>query len=846
MLIKYKDAEYNNKIEDLRNNGYTVNFVAFDYDNFIMEEGNPVPFIELQLPNGGKSYKDYTAIVAWSNYVENSHDLSTRTYSGMPVPSNFTVQDGDTPVSCYFVLEDTTMEGVVRFSFAATSQGLISNDDYNRFIENLNGLMFIEGHEYALDPDTSLIVPNLEAFFAQASATADFQLNIANKTGLLSLGDNEDFSAYRYYKIIPNIPTGDSSEILFNGTSYYTENSSYQLLPLPIEGVLNLEGITENELATKSEAEIYEIAKRNSNNFAATVTNEAFGCLHLQEPLIYPISRPLTLRNNIRIVGNDSIIMAYGANEDSNGNFVERKEMAIITNKNSATPISNVSFANLTFKGTFKFYDEQGNVVVDNHGNFISDQCVYSLVESPLLKNFTFESVTFTGFKYAIHPSSTDKHRPTESSCWSFNNCEFTECATPVMLSYIDDVSFTNCHFSATLSKRETEHCIYISGGTSHIVVDNCLLENAMGAGIVNSCASNALGPNETVTNPNPHPIAKAELMMRNNRFTNNQIRNCNMGIIIGNPSEYILIENIFVTNVSRALVLQNCTNVVVNNFNASGCSYYEYIRMDTEGDTHWGSEPNDWFALAIRGYVQAKITNSFFSTGGLMFTCSESYFPTDGLGERIVVDIDFENCVFLTTFSEYLERIEEGVHTGEYQQPTCFLGLPGNSKYDPSQHFYYDILFSRCQFHMNSENNEKSMITLRGYLPKENDENAENKASQYLFDKCLITYRDGNGNPQHDKELLYNDEAKVIENQIVSMPQGYFISPTRGTHANVNGCTFYCNRNVYPGDSDEGFVKQSFLDTHNTCTVDEYTEYDQKLVITDNTPSAENSGTSE
>ena len=112
MLIKYKDAAYNNKIEDLRNNGYTVNFVAFDYDDFVMEEGNPVPFIELQLPNGGKSYKDYSAIVAWSDYLENEDnpDVPTdfdRTHSGMPVPSSFTVQDGDTPVNCYYVIEDT-------------------------------------------------------------------------------------------------------------------------------------------------------------------------------------------------------------------------------------------------------------------------------------------------------------------------------------------------------------------------------------------------------------------------------------------------------------------------------------------------------------------------------------------------------------------------------------------------------------------------------------------------------------------------------------------------------------------------------------------------------------------
>ncbi len=817
MLIKYKDAAYNNKIEDLRNNGYTVNFVAFDYDDFVMEEGNPVPFIELQLPNGGKSYKDYTAIVAWSDYLENDNPDEERTHSGMPVPGSFTVQDGDTTVNCYFVLEDTATEGVVRFSFAATSQGPFSNEDFSDFVGNVDGLMFIEGHEYALDPDTSLVVPNLEAFFAQASGTADFQLDIANKTKLLSLGDNEAFSAYRYYKIIPSIPHGESSVIEFDGTSYHTENSSYQLLPLPIDGILNLRGYTEDELETTDVAEIYQTAEENSSIFEDTVTNEAFGCLHLERPLIYPISRPLTLRSNIRIVGNGSTIMAYNMVNNS-GTYVAEKMNFIETAEDSSS-VSNVTFVNLTFKGRF-----------DGSDNCVEDQCIKTHVEYPMLKNLKFENVIFTGFIYGIHPTSLNKNRPFESSCWSFNNCEFTECATPVMLSYIDDVSFTNCHFSASLSKRETEHCIYISGGTSHIVVDNCLLENAMGAGIVNSCASNALKENETVDNPSEDRIETAELMMRNNRFTNNQIRNCNMGIIIGNPSEYILIENIFVTNVSRALVLQNCTNVVVNNFNASGCSYYEYIRMDTEGDTHWGSEPNDWFALAIRGYVQAKITNSFFSTGGLMFTCSESYFPTDGLGEKIIVDIDFENCVFLTTFSEYLERIEEGVHTGEYQQPTCFLGLPGNSKYDPSQYFYYDIDFTRCQFHMNSENNEKSMITLRGYLPKENDENAENKASQYRFDNCLITYRDGNGNPNDDVPE-YDSNGDLID----AMPQSYFISPNRGTHADVTSCTFYCNRDVYPDDSEQGFVKKSFLERHMTCSVDELTRYDQKLVITDN-----------
>ncbi|MBQ8783339.1 MAG: right-handed parallel beta-helix repeat-containing protein [Clostridia bacterium] len=820
MLLKYKETEYNNKIEYLRNNGYTVNNVALDYEDFTTDVENQTLFAEFQLPNGGKSYKDYSAIVAWSNYLENDDASVERSYSGMPVPITFTADNNGNPVICSYVFEDTATEGIVRLTITITGTMEHTDADFKYYIDNLRGLMFIEGDECTLDPDVSLVVPNLEAFFAQVNATQTFQLDLTTKTRLLSLGDDEEFSACRCFEVIPEKNPVDVAGALIDGSHYYINENEYKLVDISkkikpdLVGFASIEELDATELSLVADA-----ARTNSKILKDIVANSSLVCLYLEKDKIFPICESLPLKSNLRIEGNGSTIMASAMKAD--GETYTKKEMFIIGNSADSSIVSNVTFENLIFKGRF----DGSDVGVD-------DQCVKTLSEYPLLKNLNFEKVTFTGFKFAVHPGSINKNRPTESSCWSFNNCVFTECATPAMLSYIDDVSFTNCHFSASLSDRETEHCIYISGGTSHIIVDNCLLENAMGAGIVNSCATNALKENETVDNPSEDRIETAELMMRNNRFTNNQIRNCNMGIIIGNPSENILIENIFVTNVSRALVLQNCKNVVVNNFNASGCSYYEYIRMDTEGDTHWGSEPNDWFALAIRGYVQAKITNSFFSTGGLMFTCSESFFPTDGLGERIEVDIDFEDCVFLTTFSEYLEKevTKDGVTTIEYTQPECFLGLACNSKYDASQHFYYNILFSRCQFHMNSENNENSMILLRGF--------ADDK-SKYYFNNCLITYRDGNGNPNDDVP-----EYDANGNLIDAMPKSYFISPYDGTYAEITGCIFYNNRDIYPElNKKYGFVKVSL---EKNCTIYDNTKYDQKLIITNNIPSSENEETTE
>lgn len=51
MLLKYKEAEYLDKIEYLRSNGYTVNEVVIDNDDLETDEEGRVFSAEIQLPN---------------------------------------------------------------------------------------------------------------------------------------------------------------------------------------------------------------------------------------------------------------------------------------------------------------------------------------------------------------------------------------------------------------------------------------------------------------------------------------------------------------------------------------------------------------------------------------------------------------------------------------------------------------------------------------------------------------------------------------------------------------------------------------------------------------------------
>ncbi len=200
---------------------------------------------------------------------------------------------------------------------------------------------------------------------------------------------------------------------------------------------------------------------------------------------------------------------------------------------------------------------------------------------------------------------------------------------------------------------------------------------------------------------------------------------------------------------------------------------------------------------------------------------------------ERVNVDVKFDNCVFVTTLSEYVEKVNEnnGVQEISYSPVRSTLGVP--TKYSENSKIYvYDVEFEKCQFFMNSENYNEPMIYLYGF---ENDpsQNSSDKVSSYSFNKCLVAYRDGNGNPNDDAP-----KYDIYGNLINSMPRSYFIHPDIGTCASITNCSFYHNREVYPNDSVQGFVKRSFLEHYFTCKVDDLTRYNQKLDKDDNSAS--------
>ncbi len=776
MLLRYNKTEYDEKIEYLRNNGYTVNNVEIDNDDLVIVEEGKTFSAEFELPNNKTSYKDFSAIIVWADYLDGEDDpdrptASIRDYLGMPVPSTFTVDNGGTLVNCNYALEDTSTPGLVKITITVTNLTDFYNDDFANFMNYFSGIMFIEGDEYDINPDASLVVPNLESFFGLARGVENFEIDFTNKTKLLSLGDSEcccEHSLCKCYGIVSHESSSQMSDIMFDGTYYYVEDCSYKLYELPKGKLLNLRGYSAEDIVNVSETELYETAASNSSIFRECVTKFTPGCLYLQEGLIFPVAEGLLLKDNMCLDGNGSTIQICNESLD---------RITLINNSQPAA--NNVVIKNITFKGRDTVNSEPVSIDQGNSEpvSYI-DQGIGLNVDSENFLNHRYENVRFETFAYAVHVSSDDKDNPV-SHAWSFDNCEFTDCNTPVMLNWANGFSFTGCRIDASASVNASQHCVYLGEGTSNIVVDHCLLENAMGGAINQRYAKNV-----SATNHHHH-----------NSFTNLQIRNCGIGVVIGSPSDNIEVKNITATNVARLLHLENCTNVTVDNFNASGSFYYTYFRKIGNDITkvEWGD--NSWSAIVICGYVDAKISNSFFSTGGVLFNSGPLSSYIRPYGADIEVSLEFDNCIFSTTFSEHrLNSTENG-----YYQPESYIGIAEAYDKNSVDAYVYDVNFNRCQFYMNSENNARPLITLKGF--RENGTNCK------LTD-CMIAYRDGSYESNFDENSVSTDEENIAER----MPEGYFVDPQDNSFVTIENCVFYTNKSNGVYSSEYGFVKNTYL----------------------------------
>ncbi len=478
------------------------------------------------------------------------------------------------------------------------------------------------------------------------------------------------------------------------------------------------------------------------------------------------MGKPLKLKSNICIDGNGSTILAYKTiptYDPNDPTATPDYNLDVITNANLNCDITDVTFKNLTFKGR---YNETTAPRMD--------QCIKFDTGYPhMLKDFKFENVTFDGFLHDIHiTNSTGYSQDIENLNWSINNCKFLKSGTPIMLKSTNGVEFTNSYFDGSLSVNKQQHCIYLSGSCYNITVDNCLFENSAGDAIHQHCAD---------TNAE-------QAYNHDNVFSNLQIRNCNNAVLIGAPSKDIQVKNIVATNVLVGLKLINCKNVLIDNFNCTSTFYYRLMRKLETGIKNLGTGESGWSSIIFRGSVDADIRNSYFSTGGVWFYSTNHDKMLTGIGDKVPVDVNFSNCIFISTLSEHIPY-----------EPESFLGVSTDAGDTP--YYCYNIDFDDCQFFVNQKGRTKSMITLRGY-------NADR--SHFNFNNCLVAYRHGNGST--------SDSA--------TMPNAYFIYPDVGTIASFNNTTFYRNKNHHTNSLKYGFVDKEVIYSEG----DDETTIEQKI----------------
>ncbi len=780
MLLNYNKTEYNEIIEDLRNNGYTV--TSYPRSEIFIAEDSLSGYFDIELPRENTTYNDYSSIILWSLIGE---DESSQRYQGLSAPFSITETYNGESITCNISLS-TIPDNKVRVHFEVDRDLNTYPGPLGVYTYNFHSVMFIEGDGCALSPDNSLVMPNLKAFFDQASGTQDAQLSLDGKTKLLSLGDDECTcidSAFKCYEIIPQENNCDSADVLFDGEDCHTHNSPFKLKLLYRHLVTSMVGFTAEEMATPELSEdILDAASENVAKFNADVTNCVNGCLYLEEDLIYPIAASLQLQSHIHIIGNNATIQAYNDGLELNIAPTIRNNKTVYHATNSIAMISkteapegsdrdyvdvtDVTFENINFKGRIVNYFDASSGNTYHCG----DQAIHYSLKHATNTDFKFKNVRFDGFKFAVH--LTGETYPTPYLGWDFDNCEFVKSATPIMLSWTNGLTIRNSYIENSLSVNQFSHCVYIGCGCSNLVVDNCLLENSMGGAIHQNNAG----------------IVTDETYNHNNRFTNLQIRNCNVAVSIGSPSRDILVENIVATNVMRGLHLENCTGVTINNFNASGSFYYTFIRKDEDAETTLRASESGWGSILINGFVDATISNSYFSTGGTWFYSGPtSYLESDVLN-RIYreVNIDFNNCIFASTFSEHILK-SDGVSLYE---PTGFLGvnpIVDDKTKEVLEIYKYEIDFNNCQFFMNLEGRSLPITVLRG---------STELKSHYNFNDCLVAYRYGNGD----------------EDDSTTMPHKYFIDPKAGSFATITDCEFYTNLGKHPKSSTYGFVSNSAI----------------------------------
>lgn len=764
MLVDLTQNSFDLIQSNLQTAGLSFAMENISYSDFSLSPDGKQMSAAVSLPDSSKTCSDYMAAILWLRH-------SSGRYTGFPLSHKFPIAyDPESPAaSPYMVLDiadSTTGAAVITISEDPVPA---DNPDFD-FLQDVYKIMYIYSDTSDFTIANTLVTESIEEAFTFTNYlfSVDNYNILTNKSNLLTLCYEYDQSkiakCFRLTQVSPAKSREDVvilADTYYKRHRYYFQNNSnllihffnYVLDEVDIE-MLDIVAMTEEDFAALSGSKKQHLAEKNKarlqaglNTYGSSPAAKNKICFP-QDKVIY-VTGSLMLANNTKLVGNNCTLKIYDNTTTSTCMFIHH---------NVAAHDAEITDLNIVGR-TEEFVNDEFTY---------ADQAFFYSGRSKLLSNLKLYNVTISNFLRGLHV--TGMYQPPEegqdwedsiSMDWVFDHCNIIKCSTNFLISGVNNMSVINSHIDNSLSKDDYDHAFYMGEHCSNILIENCLIENSAGYAIrldgVSGLAFNDYS--------------------RNDIFRNITIKNCYRGIWLGKAANTVTVENINAIGVVRALKLENCINVTINNYNASGTTVIKHIRTI-------GSEVvliNKAASVALQvdpfivfsGKVDAVLNNCHFNCENELFRkesvnssniqyMSEhhnDYFETIGDNRVLTDKVVFNNCMF------------DSAMGGEK------LGFPTSE----SLSFIYksDITFNDCQFmfsHKEIDNSHNFYFKGNITVP-----------SIYSFNRCILI-----------------DYVKVGDTSSLTHNEGYFfhgdyLAASFGTNAygftvNVNDSIILTN----------------------------------------------------
>lgn len=746
MFIDITESNFNTTKEIWENNGiktYDVPISAAD----CRVEGNDA-IITLRLPHDDALYTDYASIMYWIQGDDGSEREESR--AGLSVPSSCTmsVPVGDDDVRSQFTsIVSGTTKGLAELRIHCENvQALAGLIAAPKAVTYLRPMWYTGyGVDNALNPDrltpdNTVVMEDMRDALECSSLLEDRGQILNGKKYLFTFDENVYTWDYpyndgtevvgiplspSYYEIIVKDGTEDFTGGQYSGSGpyyykdkfiYSTGGCAYYKMkrmnyfigesigygPDEIEDVLN-----GNVFEYLDDTEAFE------NIFNAFNTDEMIN-LNLRRNGLYLVSGTLRFnKSNICVIGHGSQIKVWDPkvtviNTETNESVYNLFDSSLNND------VKNIELCNLTIQGLMKYDNENKKII--NGG----EQCFHFRGYPNGMffpTNMTFYEVNIDGFETGVHITNDMANRDTPLNI-RFIDCNVSRTMFGYNMNYCKQVVVSGGSVDNSLSLDKRHHCIYVGKRCSYIVVENCTLKNTTGGAI------------------HQYGFFGKEESSDHNRYRNLLLRNCYMGLTIGGYTRDIIAENITGDKICGFIQLQNCSDVIIRNYIATGnnertmkvgvgSEHHIYV-PDLNNDGHW-----EFFKM--EGPVQAKIEDcSFSDQPDYISNDYINYFfevsPSRGVCDALnydegwvvdscgIVDVRFSRCKFAF---KNVSSVNIGSHSNNY--------------------IVHKLVFDKCIFAAHKVNYNGDAI----FYIKGNSNLAEHplRKSSYIFIDCKGIY---------------------------------------------------------------------------------------------------------